>query len=100
MSSLPGSESMETKQIDQSLPLLDGTRRHFFGKCGVGLGGIALGSLLAEESPATARTPDLRDPLEPRAPHFLARAKRVIFLFMAGGPSQLELFDYKPKLQE
>ena len=91
---------METKRIDQNLPLLDSTRRHFFGQCGVGLGAVALGSLLAEDGQAIARTPDLRDPLEPRAPHFMARAKRVIFLFMAGGPSQLELFDYKPKLQE
>ena len=40
------------------------------------------------------------DPLAPRPPHFAAKAKSVIFLFMAGGPSQLELFDPKPKLQE
>ncbi len=44
--------------------------------------------------------PDAQDPLAPRPPHFSAKAKRVIFMFMAGGPSQLELFDYKPKLQE
>jgi hypothetical protein len=81
-------------------PLLSTTRRHFFGRCGVGLGGIALGSLLAEESRAATEPPDLQDPLAPRRPHFTPRAKRVIFLFMAGGPSQLELFDYKPKLQE
>ncbi len=80
--------------------LLDATRRHFFAKCGVGLGSIALGSLLADESLAASNPPSLRDPLAPRAPHFAARAKRVIFLFMAGGPSQLELFDFKPKLQE
>mgnify|MGYP001157992178 CR=1 FL=1 len=80
--------------------LLDATRRHFFAQCGVGLGSIALGSLLTDESSAASSPPWLRDPLAPRAPHFAARAKRVIFLFMAGGPSQLELFDYKPKLQE
>ncbi|HEX3727831.1 MAG TPA: DUF1501 domain-containing protein [Pirellulales bacterium] len=77
------------------------TRRHFFGHCGVGLGSMALASLLAGESrAASAPPPDPREPLVPRSPHFAPRAKRVIFLFMAGGPSQLELFDYKPKLQE
>ncbi len=80
--------------------LLNTTRRHFFGHCGVSLGTIALGSLLADESRAAARSPDMRDPLAPRPTHFTPRAKRVIFLFMAGGPSQLELFDFKPKLQE
>ena len=59
-------------------PSLPTTRRWFLGQCGLSLGAIALG-----------------DPV-PAA----ARAKRVIFLFMAGGPSQLELFDWKPKLQE
>ncbi len=81
-------------------PLLSTTRRHFFGQCGVGLGSLALGSLLAEECAANVEPPDPSNPLAPRAPHFAPRAKRVIFLFMAGGPSQLELFDYKPKLQE
>ncbi len=80
--------------------LLDATRRHFFAQCGVGLGSIALGSMLAGEAAAAIDPPLLRDPLAPRAPHFPPRAKRVIFLFMAGGPSQLELFDFKPKLQE
>jgi hypothetical protein len=42
----------------------------------------------------------LKSPFEPKPPHFAPKAKRVIFMFMAGGPSQLELFDYKPKLQE
>jgi hypothetical protein len=93
---------MPSGRYDESaqLQLLNTTRRHFFGQCGVGLGAIALGSLLAEESPAAVEPPDLSDPLAPRAPHFAPRAKRVIFLFMAGGPSQLELFDFKPKLQE
>ncbi|MEX0677859.1 MAG: DUF1501 domain-containing protein [Pirellulales bacterium] len=79
--------------------LLAVTRRHFFGHCGVGLGAIALGSLLAEEGRAAIEPPNLQNPLAPRPPHFRPKAKRVIFLFMAGGPSQLELFDYKPKLQ-
>jgi hypothetical protein len=76
------------------------TRRHFFGHCGVGLGSIALSTLLAEQAAAAIDPPNLQNPLAPRAPHFTPKAKRVIFLFMAGGPSQLELFDYKPKLQE
>jgi hypothetical protein len=80
--------------------LLETTRRHFFADCGVGLGAIALSSLLASESRGSIEPPDLQDPLAPRRPHFTPKAKRVIFLFMAGGPSQLELFDYKPKLQE
>jgi hypothetical protein len=76
------------------------TRRHFFGQCGVGLGSVALASMLAAEGHGAIQPPDLTNPLAPRAPHFPPKAKRVIFLFMAGGPSQLELFDYKPKLQE
>jgi len=76
------------------------TRRHFFAECGVGLGSIALASLLHGEAEATIDPLDLQNPLAPRRPHFAPKAKRVIFLFMAGGPSQLELFDYKPKLQE
>ena len=80
--------------------LLDTTRRHFFAQCGVGLGAIALSSLMAGESSAAIDPPDLQNPLAPRKPHFTPKAKRVIFLFMAGGPSQLELFDFKPKLQQ
>ena len=66
------------------------TRRHFLRSAGAGLGAIALASMGA--------APALADPLAPRRPHFPARAKRVIFLHMAGGPSSLELFDYKPDL--
>jgi hypothetical protein len=77
--------------------LRDITRRHFFQECRVGLGGIALASLLSADAGATGRA---TNPLAPQPTHFPPRAKRVIFLFMAGGPSQLELFDYKPKLQE
>jgi hypothetical protein len=62
-----------------------------------GFGYLALSALLAEE--AVAETPASPDPLTPRAPHFPGRAKRVIFLFMAGGPSQVDTFDYKPQLQ-
>src|SRR5690348_7628867 len=68
-------------------------RRWFLRDCGVGLGGMALASLLSRDSAAAASAP-----LAPRAPHFSATAKRVIYLFMAGAPSHLDLFDYKPKL--
>src|SRR5438874_1659732 len=72
------------------------TRRWFFEQCGVGLGAIALGQLLRENGWAAPAAP--ANPLAPRQPHFAPKAKRVIFLFMAGAPSHLELFDYKPEL--
>src|SRR5262249_41589250 len=78
-------------------PLLLQTRRHFFKDCAVGLGSMALASLLNE---GKAAAPQLHNPLAPRLPHFAAKAKAVIYLFMAGAPSQLELFDPKPKLVE
>jgi hypothetical protein len=76
------------------------TRRWFFSQCGIGLGAIALGSLLADDASADKVNIDPLNPLAPRQPHFPPRAKRVIYMFMAGGPSQLELFDEKPKLAE
>jgi uncharacterized protein (DUF1501 family) len=72
------------------------TRRWFFQQCGVGLGTVALGSLFRESGWASPLA--LANPLAPKQPHFPAKAKRVIFLFMAGAPSHLELFDYKPEL--
>ncbi len=73
-------------------PGLELTRRHFFRNCGVGLGRIALASAMAG---------GFRNLLAAPVPtHFTPRAKRVIFLFMAGAPSQLELFENKPKLRE
>jgi uncharacterized protein (DUF1501 family) len=72
------------------------TRRWFFQQCGVGLGAIALGSLFRQSGWASPLA--LANPLAPKQPHFPAKAKRVIFLFMAGAPSHLELFDYKPEL--
>src|SRR4029077_9478743 len=75
------------------------TRRWFFRQCGVGLGSVALASLLgAEEALGITNKPSVTDPLAPKPPRYKARAKRVIFIFMAGAPSQLELFDYKPTL--
>ena len=73
------------------------TRRHFFGQCAMGLGSLALASMLSESARGAD---DLANPLAPKKPHFPARAKNVIYLFLAGGPSQLELCDYKPKLVE
>ena len=67
-------------------------RRELLGTWGCGFGMLALKAILADE--ASART----DPLAPKAPHHQPRAKRVIFLWMQGGPSQVDLFDYKPQL--
>jgi uncharacterized protein (DUF1501 family) len=78
------------------LPLpLDVTRRHFFRDCGIGVGKIALASLLAGSA---SKVRAGADPNAPKAPHFAPKAKRVIYLFMAGAPSQLDLFDRKPAL--
>jgi len=74
-------------------PLRDLTRRHFFSRCSMGVGSLALGSLMAAES-----GPKTGNPLMPKKTHFPAKAKNVIFLFMAGGPSQLDLFEHKPVL--
>ena len=78
------------------------TRRHLFEQCCVGLGAIALSALLGQDADAAAvaRKAQAPNPLAPKPTHFPARAKRVIFMHMAGGPSQLDLFDPKPKLQE
>src|SRR5258707_324695 len=76
------------------------TRRHFFGDCRVGLGAMALGSLMAEGQAATTESQPPGFNPGSRGLHHEPKAKAVIFLFMAGGPSQLELFDEKPKLRE
>lgn len=70
-------------------------RRWFLKECGVGVGGMALASLLKTGS---AQASAVQGPLSPRLPHYAAKAKRVIYLFMAGAPSHLDLFDYKPEL--
>ncbi len=77
------------------------TRRHFFQQCGVGVGAVALQQLLQNEGKAALRVDvDATNPMAPRLPQFEAKAKQVIFLFMAGGPSQLELFSDKPLLRQ
>jgi hypothetical protein len=68
-------------------------RRWFLQQCGVGLGAIAANALFAAE-----QTAKVANPLAPRKPHHEAKAKRVIYLFQAGAPSHLELFDHKPEL--
>jgi uncharacterized protein (DUF1501 family) len=72
-------------------------RRWFLTECGVGLGHIALTSLLASEGRAEVVA---ADPLAVKPPQYKARAKNIILLFMGGGPSQFELFDYKPMLEK
>ena len=72
------------------------TRRWFLRDCGVGLAGIALSAL--DSRVASAETPGPGNSLGPKLPHFAPKAKRVVYLFQAGGPSQLELFDPKPEL--
>ncbi len=74
--------------------LLSETRRHFLRRAGIGVGSMGLASLLANDGLAV---PDAES-LTSRKPHFEPRAKRIIFLLMAGAPSQLDLFDYKPEL--
>jgi len=79
------------------------TRRQLFRRCGTGMGAIALTSLLNEDlfaAAAGARTEPAAEPLAPKPPHFAPRAKNIIYLHMAGAPSQLDLFDHKPKLNE
>jgi len=78
------------------------TRRHFLKESAMGLGALALGALLPGcGSPSVNNANDSFDaanPLAPKLPHFAGRARSVIYLHMAGAPSQLELFDYKPDL--
>lgn len=68
------------------------TRRHFFGRGATGLGIAGLAHLLRAEAPAHSGLPEL--------PHFAPRAKHIIYLFQSGGPSQIDLFDHKPRLDE
>jgi Protein of unknown function (DUF1501) len=72
------------------------SRRWFIEQCGVGMGAFALNHLLASAGYAATQGAD--NPLAPKKPHFAPKARNVIFLFMAGAPSHLEMFDYKPQL--
>jgi hypothetical protein len=80
-----------------------GSRRYFLSQSGVSLGAVALQALLGSRTASAVGDVPAARPLGPMAPrpsHFPARAKNVIYLFMAGGPSQLDMFDYKPVLQK
>ena len=83
------------------------TRREFLWEMGGGFTGVALAAMLEQDGffaqhaySASTPTKTYDNPLAPRQPHFTPKAKRVIFLFMYGGPSQMDLFDYKPELQK
>ena len=79
------------------------TRRHFFHDCGLGVGKAALASLALKEGLSANKETGLAavtNPMAAKDPHYVPRAKSIIYLFMAGGPSQFELFQPKPKLQE
>ncbi|MBE7179454.1 MAG: DUF1501 domain-containing protein, partial [Mucilaginibacter polytrichastri] len=84
------------------------TRRHFLQNCTTGLGAMALGSLVSgcddlfgpKKTISAANVFDAAHPLAPKSPQFPGKAKSVIYLHMAGAPSQLELFDYKPELHK
>ena len=76
------------------------TRRHFFGRSAAGIGTAALASLLNPDLWAAPRDRQATDTEVPALPHFAPKAKRVIYLFMSGAPSQLDMWDYKPKMNE
>ena len=74
------------------------TRRDFLQRCGIGLGAVALGSILNEALGIEPASAGNLNPLFPKKPHFAPKAKRVIHLFMNGGPSHVDTFDPKPEL--
>src|SRR6218665_1870440 len=81
------------------------SRRHFLKESAMGLGALAMGSLLGScgnlfSSPQTKIAYDPAHPLLPKSPPMMGKAKSVIYLHMAGAPSQLELFDFKPELMK
>src|SRR5690349_2068619 len=86
----------------RSPSLCVGSRREFLWQMGAGFAGLALTALLDQDgffSAHAAEAPDV-NPLRPKPPHFPGKAKACIFLFMYGGPSQMDLFDFKPELQK
>ena len=75
------------------------SRREFLLRAGAGFGGLALASLLARDATAAEAPRKTLNPLAPKPPHFAARARSVIWCFLDGGPSHIDLFDPKPALQ-
>lgn len=93
--------------FDEEAILLDAqlaTRRLFLKQCSMGLGALAMSPLINacsnQKNPASGTLFDAANPLHPKTPHLPGKAKSVIYLHMAGAPSQLELFDYKPELKK
>jgi hypothetical protein len=80
------------------LPSATRSRREFLATAGGGIGVLALAALAADQLPAAPASAAAGQPFVPRPAHFPARAKRVIWLFMHGGPSHVDLFDPKPEL--
>ena len=76
------------------------TRRHFLRTCQVGIGSMAVAQLIGRPLRAAEESGDISNPLAPKKPPLKPRAKSVIYLHMAGSPSQLEMFDFKPELQK
>src|SRR5213594_351886 len=93
---------MNRSGTPSSRPFCVGSRREFHWQMGAGFGGVALTALLDGDGFFTRALADtaVTGPLAPRPAHFPAKAKSCIFLFMYGGPSQMDLFDYKPELQK
>jgi hypothetical protein len=89
---------MDIQQLLAYETLKTCTRRQLFENCVTGIGTLALASLL--QADASAQVDSAAGRLAPKPPMYPAKAKRVIFLFMAGAPPQLDMFDYKPKLRE
>jgi Protein of unknown function (DUF1501) len=91
--------NIELSPIDEYRLLM--TRRHFFSRCGLGLGMAALAALLKEDGLAAGLPEGVATQSGlPDLPHFAQEARRVIYLLQSGGPSQLELFDHKPQLEK
>ncbi|MEO1997841.1 MAG: DUF1501 domain-containing protein [Planctomycetaceae bacterium] len=82
---------METSKMDAAQ---HASRRELLKSATCGFGGLALAGMLADQAIAA------KHPLAPRIPHFVPRAKRIIFLYMYGGPSQIDMFDHKPELEK
>lgn len=93
----PTDRAMSSSLCTGPLPVFGKSRRQFLSRLGMGLGGIALGDLMSRDGSALANPGD--GGLLP-ATHLPAKAKRVIYLFMSGGPSQMDTFDYKPLLNQ
>src|SRR6476660_9401185 len=96
---MPASQTPATGQTPMPHPFqfehLALTRRELLHRCGMGFGALALGDLIIGAQKTSASS---TDPLIPHAPHFAAKAKRVIHIFMNGGPSHVDTFDPKPSL--